>query len=65
MHTVEQAAAALNLSKDSIVLLLKTHDETTGTTRLERWQPDEGPPIRDIRITTESLQREMKRRGLA
>lgn len=65
MHTVEQAAAALNLSEASIIMLLKTHDETTGTTRLTRWQPIAGPPIRDIRITDESLQREMKRRGLA
>ena len=65
MHTVEQAAAALNLSEASIIMLLKTHDETTGTTRLTRWQPEQGPPIRDIRITDESLQREMQRRGLA
>ena len=65
MHTVEQAAAALNLSEASIILLLRTHDETTGTTRLTRWQPEQGPPIRDIRITDESLKREMKRRGLA
>lgn len=64
MHTVEQAAAALNLSEASIVMLLKTHDETTGTTRLTRWQPEQGPPIRDIRITDESLKREMQRRGL-
>lgn len=64
MHTVEQAADKLGLSKDSIVLLLKTHDDTTGTTRLVRWQPEQGPPIRDIRITDESLKREMQRRGL-
>ena len=64
MHTVEQAAAALGLSEASIIALLRTHDETTGTTRLTRWQPDQGPPIRDIRITAESLRREMQRRGL-
>lgn len=65
MHTVEQAAELLGLSEASIISLLRTHDHETGTTRLTRWQPQQGPPIRDIRITTESLQREMKRRGLA
>ena len=65
MHTVEQAADKLGLSEASIIALLRTHDPETGTTRLTRWQPDEGPPIRDIRITCESLKREMKRRGLA
>jgi hypothetical protein len=65
MHTVAEAAAALGLSEASIISLLRTHDPDTGTTRLVRWQPDEGPPIRDIRITDESLKREMKRRGLA
>ena len=64
MHTVAEAAAALGLSEASIISLLKTHDPETGTTRLTRWQPDQGPPIRDIRITDESLQREMQRRGL-
>ena len=65
MHTVAEAAAALGLSEASITLLLRTHDPDTGTTRLVRWQPNQGPPIRDIRITDESLRREMKRRGLA
>ena len=65
MHTVADAAAALGLSEASITALLRTHDPETGTTRLERWQPDQGPPIRDVRITDESLQREMQRRGLA
>lgn len=65
MHTVAEAAAALGLSEASITALLRAHDPDTGTTRLTRWQPDQGPPIRDIRITDESLQRERKRRGLA
>jgi len=65
MHTVADAAAALGLSEASIISLLRTHDPDTGTTRLTRWQPDQGPPISDIRITDESLQREMQRRGLA
>jgi len=64
MHTVAEAAAALGLSEASIISLLRTHDPETGTMRLTRWQPDQGPPIRDIRITDESLQRERKRRGL-
>lgn len=65
MHTVAEAADALGLSEASIIKLLMQHDPDTGTTRLTRWQPDQGPPIRDIRITDESLQRERKRRGLA
>lgn len=65
MHTVADAAAALGLSEASITALLRTHDPDTGTTRLVRWQPNQGPPISDVRITDESLQREMQRRGLA
>ena len=65
MHTVADAAAALGLSEVRITQLLKEHDPDTGTTRLVRWQPNQGPPISDVRITAESLQREMQRRGLA
>ena len=65
MHTVADAAAALGLSEASITALLRTHDPDTGTTRLVRWQPNQGPPISDVRITDESLKREMQRRGLA
>jgi len=65
MRTVAEAADKLGLSEVRITQLLRTHDPETGTTRLTRWQPDEGPPIRDIRITDESLKREMQRRGLA
>ena len=64
MRTVAEAADKLGLSEVRITQLLRTHDPETGTTRLTRWQPDEGPPIRDIRITDESLKREMQRRGL-
>jgi len=64
MHTVAEAAAALGLSEASIIKLLMQHDPDTGTTRLVRWQPNQGPPISDVRITDESLQREMQRRGL-
>ena len=65
MHTVAEAADKLGLSEVRITQLLKEHDPDTGTTRLVRWQPNQGPPIRDIRITDESLKREMQRRGLA
>jgi len=65
MRTVAEAADKLGLSEVRITQLLRTHDPETGTTRLTRWQPDQGPPIRDIRITDESLKREMQRRGLA
>ena len=65
MYTVAEAADALGLSEASITALLRTHDPDTGTTRLVRWQPNQGPPISDVRITDESLQREMQRRGLA
>lgn len=64
MHTVEQAAAALNLSEVRITQLLREYDPDTGGTRLVRWQPTQGETIRDVRITDESLQREMQRRGL-
>lgn len=65
MHTVEQAADKLGLSEVRVTQLLREHDPDTGTTRLVRWQPEQGPPISDVRITDESLQREMQRRGLA
>jgi len=65
MHTVAEAADKLGLSEVRITQLLKEHDPDTGTTRLVRWQPNQGPPISDVRITAESLQREMQRRGLA
>ena len=65
MHTVAEAADKLGLSEVRITHLLKEHDPDTGTTRLVRWQPNQGPPISDVRITAESLQREMQRRGLA
>jgi len=65
MRTVAEAADKLGLSEVRITQLLKEHDPDTGTTRLVRWQPNQGPPISDVRITAESLQREMQRRGLA
>ena len=65
MHTVAEAADKLGLSEVRITQLLKEHDPETGTTRLVRWQPNQGPPISDVRITAESLKREMQRRGLA
>ena len=65
MYTVAEAADKLNLSEASIISLLRTHDPDTGTTRLTRWQPQQGETIRDVRVTDESLKREMQRRGLA
>ena len=65
MHTVAEAADKLNLSEARVTQLLREYDPDTGGTRLVRWQPNQGPPISDIRITDESLKREMQRRGLA
>ena len=65
MYTVAEAADKLNLSEARVTQLLREYDPDTGGTRLERRQPQQGETIRDVRITDESVNREMQRRGLA